>query len=196
MLLRSKDGASNPCHSSVGGCSFICHERAPLLILYCHCKGEPTDCCTTSGRHLDHPPAAQLSCFTLLENPDTGRCINPVPLLTQDPGLKGTRCSVASDCHAANYGETDMECVRPDENSRLLRIAVVPPAWEETNGATKIVLWNGPLEEIYEQGNRVETNRLDSHADSVSVVVGRFAPRSRYLSPWIPEVTALFFEYV
>lgn len=98
---------------------------------------------------------------------DVGRCVDPVPLFTSAIGqwAKSLRCSSASDCLGGGLGEerekekTQMECVRPTEGSQLLRIAVVPPPWEgsdieglDTESGARLVLWNGPRDEIYEQG--------------------------------------------
>ena len=127
---------------------------------------QPTSCCTADkiGQSL-HPPAALLSCFVPLEAPafgQAGRCLDPVPLLAPDlygGSLDSTqypRCSSSSECSgAATDSEGDaFECVRPDSSAELLRI-IVEDADGDTGGRGRhrTLLWSGPREEVWEQGN-------------------------------------------
>jgi S2P endopeptidase len=71
----------------------------------------------------------------------SGRCIDPVPLLTQIDD--SNRCSVVQSCNST------FVCVRPSTNEQLLRIRF------GSAGSEKLVLWSGPALEVWEQGNIV-----------------------------------------
>ena len=141
----------------------------------------PGDCCKAHSTSDGTPPFVQLSCFVPRgsasdigdQHTGTGRCLDPVPLLAPAVGAKMQvpRCSTHSDCITedsdGNAEEiVQMECVQPAKNSHLLRIAVAPPAWEVADATgrhselqARIVLWDGPKEEVYEQSTRILDNR-------------------------------------
>lgn len=54
-----------------------------------------------------------------------------------------------------------MECVIPHPRSELLRITVGSPLWKG-KAESRVVLWNGPRDEVWEEGSdhfRSPTNR-------------------------------------
>lgn len=103
----------------------------------------PKDCCDAvkSSETLKTEEQANLSCFVEANTTHNLICANPIPILTA-PGPV-LRCTTSSDCISASS-----KCIMPDVSSQLLRIRVVYP--EETH--EDIILWKGPREEVWEQG--------------------------------------------
>lgn len=94
---------------------------------------KPELCCETKSTHA-------LACF-VSENSKYRGCLDPIPVLTALEG--GARCTFDNDCGG------NSTCVRPDGARKLLRLTVHRP-W--TDGVAEVVLWSGPLEEVWEEG--------------------------------------------
>lgn len=67
-------------------------------------------------------------------------CVDPIPIMTASDD--SNRCFSAANCLGVST------CVRPDEPRRLLRLTVQQPL----SSTQHVVLWSGPLREVWEQG--------------------------------------------
>ena len=68
--------------------------------------------------------------------------MDPVPILTISGN--GSRCSSGTNCLR------DSTCARPDKTGQLLRLTVHRPS--PSPKQEDVVLWSGPLQEVWEQG--------------------------------------------
>jgi S2P endopeptidase len=106
----------------------------------------------------------------------------------------GSRCRVA--CMTADEEDGPHLCIRPradpDRDTRLLRLGVIPPPWEQPSFARKtvtktlggnpteyVLVWSGPTSEILDH-----------------VRVGRRQPLFSWLPASLPELWGLFLEYL
>ncbi|KZT06600.1 uncharacterized protein LAESUDRAFT_812593 [Laetiporus sulphureus 93-53] len=135
---------------------------------------QPNSCCLPpSQSHADLQ--AQLACFVSQDDgSDTGRCLDPLPLLSALPNPKAPRrCASASACGSAH----EFACVCPGKEERLVRLRVVMPVGEE--GRERVVVWQGEKEEILEE-----------------VEVSTYLPRTRLLPLRLPLLVNAFFTYL
>ncbi|KAF7377731.1 Histone acetyltransferase [Mycena sanguinolenta] len=126
-----------------------CVDRAAYL-------SSPQSCCEP---HVSSP----LSCFSAVSSAEKG-CLDAVNVLVD---VQEQRCGSDADCSDAS------QCVRPDESAPILRLTI------RSEGQDRVILWSGPLAEVYEQ---VET--------------GTFLPRFRFLPLWAYTSTRLFWSYL
>ncbi|KAJ6467002.1 hypothetical protein C8R45DRAFT_910136 [Mycena sanguinolenta] len=126
-----------------------CVDRAAYL-------SSPHSCCEP------HVPAP-LSCFVAVSSADKG-CLDAVTVLAD---MREQRCGSDADCSGAS------QCVRPDESAQILRLTI------HTEGQDRVIIWSGPLAEVYEQ-----------------VEIGNFLPRFRFLPLWTYTSTRLFWNYL
>ncbi|KAJ7083720.1 hypothetical protein B0H15DRAFT_850488 [Mycena belliarum] len=129
-----------------------CVDRAVYL-------GNSQSCCEP------HATFSPLTCFVAVSSSAEKGCVDAIPILT---GKDEQRCRLDLDCAA-----DALQCVRPDESANILRLGVY------ANGQDEVVLWSGPLAEVYEQ-----------------VDVGKLFPRFRLLPLWIYTSTRLFWVYL
>ena len=116
-------------------------------------SAQRTECCSFDAEAPVHPPAAQLSCFMMAKNPNAGHCLDPVLILSPDRSKDSkvySRCYSRSDC-ASEAGGLPMECVVPHPRAELLRLTVESPLWE-VKTESRVVLWSGPKDEVWEEG--------------------------------------------
>jgi hypothetical protein len=102
-----------------------------------------------------------------------GRCLDPVPILSPMTADKDpTRCRSQHGC------TKDQMCTYPDPQEQLMRIGIQPPRWQEAlvETSARIVLWDGPRSEVYEQ-----------------VIVSNYASQHWWLPPSLPLWSNLFF---
>lgn len=82
------------------------------------------------------------ACFsTSADEPEVGRCIDPVPILTNL--TEPARCSTIRRCNP------DSICVTPTTEEHFLRVGF------EYQGIENVVLWSGPLLEVWQQSKNV-----------------------------------------
>lgn len=94
---------------------------------------KPELCCKENSTH-------GLACFSSKDSNLQG-CLDPVPILTS---LEESRCSYDGDCLGKH------SCLRLDGGRKLLRLMVHRPS----DGVSEVVLWSGPLKEVWEEGER------------------------------------------
>lgn len=90
-----------------------------------------------------------------------GRCVDPFALFmtpseaieSGELALSASRCqNVCMHTDSGDDGD-DQLCIHPREDLHLLRISLVLPPWETVGDKnSKTVIWNGPKEEVWEQG--------------------------------------------
>lgn len=137
---------------------------------------KPEQCCDTKSTHW-------LACFVSDDSKYRG-CLDPVPILTSLEG--GGRCTLNRDCSG------NSTCVRPDGARKLLRLTYHRP-WSD--GASEVVLWSGPLEEVWEEGKLGSKSQcLIVLVATFSVHVGNLLPRLGVVPVWLPGEAQLFWE--
>ncbi len=95
-----------------------------------------------------------------------GRCVDPITLFMtpqelSDAGesaLSSSRCNTVcmnGGSKVEDTRETEI-CIRPRKDSELLRIRIRLPTWavQAREPVLKTVIWNGPREEVWEQGEK------------------------------------------
>jgi len=85
-------------------------------------------------------------CFTLVERRSDLYSLDPVPILTGSP----TRCNASVGCIPSS------SCIALQRGQQLVRITLL----NLSDGAEEVVLWNGPREEIWEQGAQHSGSKL------------------------------------
>jgi hypothetical protein len=105
--------------------------------------------------------------------------MDPVQLMVPSIGrVSSERCHNDAQCVD---GEADFRsmCLTLEPSETLMRIVIREPPWTATPGGTRVVLWSGPREEIWEQGAPVpdvvrwpDHYLVLSHNDKTSAKVG------------------------
>ncbi|KAJ7254704.1 hypothetical protein B0H12DRAFT_1114912 [Mycena haematopus] len=116
----------------------------------------PHSCCEP---HISSP----LSCFVAVSSAEKG-CLDAITILAD---MREQRCKSDADCYDAS------QCIRPTQSAQILRLTI------HTEGQDRVILWSGPLTEVYEQ-----------------VEIGKFLPRFRFLPLWMYASARLFWDYL
>jgi S2P endopeptidase len=103
-----------------------------------------------------------------------GRCLDPVPILSPM-----TADQAPARCRSQHECTKDHICTYPDPREQLMRIGIHSPDWQEAmaNNSLRIVLWDGPRSEVYEQ-----------------VIVSYHASQHWWLPSSLPLWSNLFFQ--
>lgn len=137
---------------------------------------KPEQCCDTKSTH-------GLACFVSDDSKYRG-CLDPVPILTSLEGER--RCTFDRDCSG------NSTCVRPDGERKLLRLTVRRLGPDEV---PEVVLWSGPLEEVWEEGELGSKSQcLIVLVATFLVHVGNLLPRLGVVPVWLPSEAQLFWE--
>lgn len=116
------------------------------LSLWLSTPSDTERCCTNMNSSDE---GSSLSCFVSFGNEVEEYCIDPVPILSKTQN----RCTSSASCLESQ------SCVQPRGNRDLLRITVRHQGKGTEN--ERVVLWSGPMYEIWEQGMTLGTSFYD-----------------------------------
>ena len=135
--------------------------------------GHPRGCCAFPPRG----PGSD-ACLVPLSDEETPRCTNVQELLVPTTSAV-TRCE--------GLCTNGQMCVRLRGGEEFLRISAQSADYKSP---TRVVLWRGARDEIYQGGTTYSVCVRPSYANCDLVDVTRWRPRSAFLPLWFPNLAA------
>ncbi|KZT35486.1 hypothetical protein SISSUDRAFT_163590 [Sistotremastrum suecicum HHB10207 ss-3] len=136
-------------------------------------ESQPSLCCPPMNLKAT-PPEIQTSCFEELtrgRGAKAQHCLDPLALFTPSGNEPALRCWSQDECASGT-------CIVPHSSAQLLRIRVKPFIWVSETPTSRVVVWNGPRTEVFEE-----------------VQVGIYQPKYSSGPVWLPRIFEILQGY-